>query len=197
MLRRKEGPILRRYVTRLSLKIILSAICLICLVASAGAQQSPLSRTERQGWALDALKIVAPIYKALPTLSPAENQWVESELKASAGAGSWRVEHLFQSREWAIYTVHFWIDGSYACLVELIGQPHPLKAREALLWAVVVNGLYQDGLYEALDRLVDLGSLDPKLVRSPDAPVGRLQGIYAYLAMDRMVIPFLDHRLPD
>ena len=66
-----------------------------------------------------------------------------------------------------------------------------------LLCAVVVNGLYQDALYEALSRLVDLGSLGPKLVRGPDAMVGTLQGIYAYEAMNRIVIPFLDNRLRD
>lgn len=110
-----------RYATRLSLKLVLSAICLICLVASAGAQQSQFSRAQRQGLALDALKAIAPLYKALPTLSPAEDQWVQSEMKATEGAASGRAEHLFQSREWAIYNARPWIDKSYACLVELTG----------------------------------------------------------------------------
>lgn len=42
-----------------------------------------------------------------------------------------------------------------------------------------------------------MGSLDPKLIRGPDAKVGMLKGIYAYGAMAWIVIPFLGKRLPE
>jgi hypothetical protein len=190
---------MRLKISRLLFWITLSAILTVAVAKPSLAQadpNTPLTAAERQSLAQSALRILTPIHNALPTLSPAENQWVQSELKAlltplSTGGQilTERYANLAQTREYAINMAHG-LDGAYTTLTFLAEKRRLEKRGEVLGWATVSYDLKQSKYYWALNRLASMGLLDPKLLDGADAG---LQTFVADPAWSRIVIPYLNN----
>src|SRR4029077_15095039 len=110
-----------------------------------------------------------------------------------------RLGALVQSREYSILVAHNLIDGSYSSLQTLSGQPTIGMQEQVLLWAQTISNLTQDSLWDAVNRLVELGILDKKIVDESSkrpSPEDFLK-IYSNMAMTGIVIPFLANDLPN
>ena len=101
----------------------------------------------RQQFAHDALEAVSPIYNALPTLSPSEEQWVKKELQAAMEArSSERIHNLTQTREYSIQTAHKYLDVAYFALVQITGKHFTSKQQEVFLWTIAAANSWRKRL---------------------------------------------------
>lgn len=176
----------------------LVAILLACSISSASLA-APKNGAERQELAKLTMRFLEPIYRALPTLSPAERSWVEQELKAATGPGASdvRLTNLTRSREYQIRTARRWFDPAHISASALIAGKTPSKRFEVLLWAQLMEHLMENDAYWSLDRLVERGVLSASLVRGDTDVALFLRSVVVSSIISDIIIPYLANDLPD
>lgn len=144
------------------------------------------------------LKALRPIFAALPTLSPAEQEWTESEFKAATepGAPSSRLNNLSRSREWEVRMSRRWVNPAYEALTLIAEKKTGSKRNEMVLWAKVSDALRGGDLWASLDGLAKKGVIDTSLV-SPQGDRLLLEMVVPSLSLSNYVIPYLENTLPD
>jgi hypothetical protein len=176
-------------------------LALVAAIAAATpALATPKSGQERLELARMTARALNPIYRALPTLSPAEQTWVDNELRAALqpGGGS-RIDSLTQTREYQIRQARRWLGPADAALTILLQGKSPKQA-EVLQWAELLDNLMPSDLYWVLDRLVERRVLPAAVVHGGKNAADNaffLKSAVASTIVSDIIIPFLANELPD
>lgn len=171
------------------------------IMASEYSGPVPLDREARLRLAARLASGFPPLLDALPVLSPAQAEWLNSETQAAAAARSGeRMTNL-------AYSIEENVDTARKSLLTLVEALHRIESpgipvrEEVLHWSVVANVLALPDLWSALYVLVDKKALDPeRLAFINTTPRDQFLTTFgaatqANAIMNRVVIPYLDERL--
>jgi len=177
------------------LKITRIVVLLLILLSPAMAQHTePWSATRelRKKEASRLLNLLSAMDNQVPVLSPAEQQWLDSEISSGNGRFTDRVMRAMDSQEYEISTAK-----SHFALIlpdlELLSEPHTVSCKdEVLLWAKVATRLPDGELWRAVDSLVKRKIISKK--SAEDFGHSFLAGnalLRSQAMLDGIVIPYL------
>jgi hypothetical protein len=135
------------------------------VVAGPYKTNGVMVKAERAKLAGDLVAGFIGLQRAIPTLSPAEREWLEREQRDSLDANgkiTQRYVELTSSREWALREV----EGSVPAVIDaLLGiQADDQPNYEALRWTIVSSVLTDYSFWNAVNTLIAKKQLDAKTV---------------------------------
>lgn len=140
------------------------------LIQTTGVEIEGASRYVRIEVAKGLKKRILSLKSYIPTLSPAETQWLENELVNSSSleveASTNKLIRIMQSEEWHLAKIHIILDQHLTILDQILGHKESPE-KEVILWVALSYSLLDELMSILLEGLSELNTLDlssPRMV---------------------------------
>lgn len=192
---------------RLCLKVLAFSVLVLLSqgTATRSYQYDAMNREQRVELAKRLRNNLVKLREGLPTLSPEQRRWLESESKAAeaarqTGAAS-RYLSLLDSYELNLDRSNKSLDLILQAVDEIL-KPSVPPREEVLHWSVVASAYMSRDFWQQLHKVADRGHLDVDLLNFVNGTSRDLElnvanaSVYSQRVLTRIVIPFLDGTLP-